>query len=250
MIQQGRLQFGFRRRLPIILQAEAAECGLACLAMILGFHGHPIDLAALRRRHSISLKGTTLRHMMEIARSMGLSVRALRLELSDLSRLRLPCILHWDLNHFVVLEQVGHKSIVIHDPISGRRTMSLADVSRLFTGVALEVHPSELFVKKDERELLRLRHLFRNIVGLGPSLAQILLLSLGIEAATLLISIASQVIIDEVIVNADQDLLFVVAAGLGLLLLVQLALAIARTWAIILTGGRVALQWSTSFSII
>lgn len=246
MIQQSRLQFGFRRRLPIILQAEAAECGLACLAMILGFHGHPIDLAALRRRFAISLKGTTLRHLMEIARSMSLSVRALRLELSDLSRLRLPCILHWDLNHFVVLEQVSHKAIVVHDPISGRRTLGLAEVSRLFTGVALEVYPSELFVKKDERESLRLRHLFRNIAGLGGSLAQVLLLSLGIEAATLLIPLASQVIIDEVIVNADQDLLFVVAAGLGLLLLVQLALAVARTWAIILTGGRVALQWSTS----
>ena len=85
------LHFGFRRRLPIVLQTEAAECGLACLAMVLGFYGHPIDLAALRRRYSISLKGTTLRHLMEIAASMGLSARALRLDIQDLSRLRLPC---------------------------------------------------------------------------------------------------------------------------------------------------------------
>jgi ATP-binding cassette subfamily B protein RaxB len=240
------LHFGFRRRLPIILQSEAAECGLACLAMILGFYGHPIDLAALRRRHAISLKGTTLRHLMEIAGSTGLSVRALRLEMQDLSRLRLPCILHWDLNHFVVLERVGQGSVSIHDPISGRRHLSYREVSRLFTGVALEAHPSMLFVRKDEREALRLSHLFRNIVGLGPSLAQILLLSLGIEAVALLIPIASQVIIDEVIVNADQDLLLVVAVGLVLLLLVQLAVAVARGWAIMLTGTRIALQWSTS----
>src|ERR1700733_2793407 len=81
------LQFGFGPRLPIILQTEAAECGLACLAMLLGFHGHHIDLGALRRRHSVSLKGATLRNLMTIAMTMGLSTRALKLEIDDLSRL-------------------------------------------------------------------------------------------------------------------------------------------------------------------
>lgn len=246
MISAGTLRFGFGRRLPVVLQSEAAECGLACLAMILGFYGHPIDLATLRRRYAISLKGTTLRHLMEIAGAMGLSARALRLELQDLSRLRLPCILHWDLNHFVVLERVGHSTVTVHDPVCGRRNLNLREVSRLFTGIALEAHPSQFFVRKDERQALRLGDLFHNIAGLWPSLVQILLLSLGIEAVTLLIPIASQVIIDEVIVNADQDLLLVVAIGLGLLLLVQLAIAIARGWAIMLTGTRIALQWNTS----
>lgn len=240
------LNFGFRRRVPVVLQTEAAECGLACLAMLLAYYGHPIDLATLRRRYSVSLKGATLRHLMEIAGAMGLCVRALRLEMRDLSRLRLPCILHWDLNHFVVLEHVGSRAVTINDPIAGRRELSFGEVSRLFTGVALEAHPSQFFVKKDERETLRLRDLFRNVRGLGPALAQILLLSLGIEAVALLIPIASQIIIDEVVVNADQDLLLVVAIGLGLLLFVQLAVAVARGFAIMLTGSRIALQWSTS----
>lgn len=244
MIWERQLQFGFGRRLPVILQSEAAECGLACLAMILAFHGHPIDLAVLRRRHAISLKGTTLRHLMEIAGATGLSARALRLEIADLSRLRLPCILHWELNHFVVLERIDLKTAVIHDPGRGRRTLPLSAVSKSFTGIALETLPSDVFVRRDERQSLRLRDLFRNISGLGRSLGQILLLSLGIEATTLLIPIASQVIIDEVIVNADRDLLLVVAIGLALLLLSQLAIATARTWAIMLTGTRIALQWN------
>jgi ATP-binding cassette, subfamily B, bacterial CvaB/MchF/RaxB len=244
MIWERRLQFGFGRRLPVILQSEAAECGLACLAMILAFHGHPTDLTVLRRRHAVSLKGTTLRHLMEIAGASALSARALRLEIADLSRLRLPCILHWDLNHFVVLERIDFKTAVIHDPASGRRTLPISSFSKSFTGIALETLPSDVFVQADERQALRLRDLFRNIAGLGPSLAQILLLSLGIEATTLLIPIASQVIIDEVIVNADRDLLLVVAIGLALLLTCQLAVATARTWAIMLTSTRVALQWN------
>lgn len=245
MRQIWSLQFGFRPRLPIILQSEAAECGLACLAMILGFHGHNTDLGALRRRHTISLKGTTLRHLMTIATTMGLATRALRLELHDLTRLRLPCILHWDLNHFVVLSRIGHKGVTIHDPVNGRRNLTFQELSRRFTGVALEASPSSVFERRDERETLRLPDLFRHVTGLGWSLTQVLLLSLGIEAVTLLIPIASQIIIDEVIVNADQDLLLVVGVGLALLLVVQLAIGIARGWAIMLMGTQIALQWST-----
>ncbi|QXX74011.1 peptidase domain-containing ABC transporter [Methylovirgula sp. HY1] len=246
MRQSWPLQFGFRPRLPIILQSEAAECGLACLAMILGFHGHPIDLGSLRRRHSVSLKGTSLRHLMSIATTMGLSTRALRLDLDDLSRLRLPCILHWDLNHFVVLARVGRKGVTIHDPVSGRRHLPWQEVSRRFTGIALEASPSSLFERKDDRESLRLYDLFRNVTGIGGALTNVLLLSLGIEMAALLIPIASQIIIDEVIVNADQDLLIVVAVGLALLLVVQLAIGLARGWAIMLMGTRISLQWSAS----
>lgn len=244
MIQNWALQFGFRPRLPVVLQSEAAECGLACLAMVLGFHGHKIDLTTLRRRHSVSLKGMTLRHLMGVATAMGLATRALRLELEDLARLRLPCILHWDLNHFVVLAKVGAKSVTIHDPVSGRRTLSFREASRRFTGIALEAAPSRVFEKKDDRRSLRLRDLFRNMTGIGGALAQVLILSLGIEAVTLLIPIASQIIIDEVIVSADQDLLLVVAVGLVLLLIVQLAIGIARGWAIMLMGTRISLQWS------
>jgi ATP-binding cassette, subfamily B, bacterial CvaB/MchF/RaxB len=239
------LQFGFGCRLPVIRQAEAAECGIACLAMVLGYYGHQIDLGTFRRCYSISLKGTTLRGLIAIADEMGLATRALRLELSDLPRLHLPCILHWSMNHFVVLEQVRHNSIIIHDPARGRRTVPLREVSNEFTGVALELSPTGLFVKKDERNNLRFRDLFRNLTGLGPPLSRIFLLSIGLEMVVLLIPIASQIVIDEVIVNSDWDLLLVVVVGLALLLLIQLFLGIARTWAIMMAGTTLNLHWNT-----
>ncbi|MFF8803097.1 MULTISPECIES: peptidase domain-containing ABC transporter [unclassified Methylobacterium] len=240
------LQFGFRRRLPVLLQAEAAECGIACLAMVLGYHGRHVDLGGMRARHALSLKGMTLRSLMDLSGSMGLTTRALRIEMADLGRLRLPCILHWGLNHFVVLAAVRRREIVIHDPARGRRTLSLAEASREFTGVALEVAPNQSFVREKAEKGLALSDLFRGMAGIRGAMAQILVLSLGIELIAILMPIASQIVIDEVIVNGDLDLLLVVALGLALLLVLQLGLGIARTWAIMLTGTKLNYQWSGS----
>lgn len=240
----GSLQFGFRRRLPVVLQAEASECGMACLAMLLGHHGRHIDLGALRRRHPLSLKGMTLRNLIDLAGTMGLATRALRVELTDLARLKTPCILHWGLNHFVVLAEVKARAIVVHDPARGRRMVGLAEVSRSFTGVALEAQPNPSFVREARPPGFRLRDLFRNIGGVRATLTQVLVLSLGIELVAILMPIASQIVIDEVIVNADLDLLLVVALGVVLMLLVQLALAVARTWAIMVAGSTLSVQWS------
>jgi ATP-binding cassette subfamily B protein RaxB len=239
-------QVGFGRRLPVVLQAEAAECGMACLAMVLGYHGRHIELETLRRRHALSLKGMTLRNLVGLANTLDLATRALRVELSDLGRLKLPCILHWGLNHFVVLAAVRPGGVVIHDPARGRRTLSLTEVSREFTGVALEAIPTTRFVRERAAPGLRLADLFRNVAGIGPALAQILVLSLAIELVAILMPMASQIVIDEVIVNADLDLLVVVAVGLVLLLAIQLVLSIARTWAIMLTGSTLNYQWSGS----
>src|SRR6185437_425736 len=93
----------FRRQLPVIFQTEATECGLACLAMIAGYHGLRTDLQSLRQRFSISLRGATLAHLIKFAGQLELSCRPIRLELEDLSYLQTPCILHWDMTHFVVL---------------------------------------------------------------------------------------------------------------------------------------------------
>src|SRR5215471_15434763 len=110
-----------RRKTPLILQTEVAECGLACLAMIAGRYGHRVDLPALRQRYNVSLRGSTLHDLVRVASTMRLATRAVRAELPHLRRLRLPCVLHWDHNHFVVLIRVGRRRMVIHDPGVGCR---------------------------------------------------------------------------------------------------------------------------------
>ena len=145
------LHFGFGRQVPLVMQSEAAECGLACLAMIAGAHGYRTDLLSLRQRFAISLKGATLKSLIDIAAALHLSARPLRLELEDLGKLQTPCILHWDLNHFVVLKRVlrNGAGILIHDPARGEVRVPMTEVSTRFTGVALELTPTPRFEKKE-----------------------------------------------------------------------------------------------------
>ena len=147
-----QLSFSFWRnqRLPVLLQTEAAECGLACLCMVASFWGHKTDIASMRRRFSVSLKGVTLKGLMAMAQGLALQTRPLKLDMEHLPELKLPCVLHWDMNHFVVLKSVSVTHAVIHDPAVGERRLPLAEFAKHFTGVALELTPTAEFTKKVE----------------------------------------------------------------------------------------------------
>jgi ATP-binding cassette subfamily B protein RaxB len=159
------LRFGHAKRLPMFLQTEAAECGLAAIGMVACFHGHRVDLAALRRRFTVSLKGSTLAFLMQVAGRLNLAPRPLRLELEELVQLRAPCILHWDLNHFVVLKAVDARGAIVHDPAFGVRRLTHAQLSKHFTGIALELTPTNEFKALDDRLRIRLRDLLGTARG-------------------------------------------------------------------------------------
>jgi ATP-binding cassette, subfamily B, bacterial CvaB/MchF/RaxB len=165
-----------RARLPVVRQTEAAECGLACLAMIASYHGHRIDLNTLRRRHPVSLKGVTLRGLIKVASQLHFSCRPLRFEMDGLRGLQLPAIVHWDMAHFVVVKSVTAKGIVVHDPTAGERFYKTAEASKHLTGVALELTPSESFLPKDERARLPFSVFWKQIRGTTHALAQIFVL--------------------------------------------------------------------------
>jgi ATP-binding cassette subfamily B protein RaxB len=221
----------FRRdgHLPILHQTEAAECGLACLAMVASFHGHRIDLNTLRRRHPVSLKGVTLRGLMQTATHLHLVCRPLRFELEDLRQLRLPAILHWDMSHFVVLKSVSRKAITIHDPASGEKSFTLSDASKHISGVALELSPAEGFLRQDERARLPLSVFWSQLRGSGHALVQIFVLSAVLQILMLAAPFYMQLTIDEVIARGDVDLLVVLALGFGLLMLVRVAASAMRS---------------------
>jgi ATP-binding cassette subfamily B protein RaxB len=235
--------FASRRRVESVLQTEAAECGLACLAMIGRYHGHEIDLAGLRRRFSTSLKGITLTRMLDIAQSLGMQTRALRGEIGSLSGIRLPCILHWDLNHFVVLESISAKGARILDPAFGASVISLAELGRHFTGVILELHPGSSFESIKDEQQVDIRRLFGNVHGLRGVMLQILGLALGIELVSLLLPLQMQVILDQVVVTRDSSLLLAVTIAFGVLVGVQAALTIARGWVVAWMGPSINSQW-------
>jgi ATP-binding cassette, subfamily B, bacterial CvaB/MchF/RaxB len=240
----GRLRLGAGlSRVPLILQTEAAECGLACLAMVAGAHGLGTDLPTLRKRFSLSLKGVTLADLVRMADALEFNSRALRAELDELDQLQLPCILHWDLNHFVVLVSVRRGEAVIHDPARGVRRLKTEELSRHFTGVALELQPAPGFVPATVRQRVTLRQLLGPVSGLKRSLAQILVLALALEFFVLLSPFFMQWVVDGVVVSADRDLLLTLGLGFALLVLIQTATAAARSWAVLVLSATLNLQW-------
>ncbi|MGZ5037217.1 MAG: peptidase domain-containing ABC transporter [Usitatibacter sp.] len=243
MIELRGLSLGSPRRLPVFLQTEAAECGLASLGMIASFHGHRIDLAGMRRRFTVSLKGATLAYLMQVAGRLHLAPRPLRLELEELSQLRAPCILHWDLNHFVVLKSVDARGAVIHDPAFGVKKLSFADISRHFTGIALELSPTPEFHPADDRRPVHLRKLLGPVVGLKRSLAQVFVLAMALQAIAVVTPFYMQWAIDGAVVSADRDLLTVLGLGFLLLAVVQVALTMLRSWVVLYLSTTLNLQW-------
>lgn len=242
MLDALRLGFG-GSRLPMLLQTEAAECGLACLAMIAAHHGQRSDLPTLRQRFSLSLKGVTLADLVRMAGQMQLNARPLRAELAHLPQLNLPCVLHWDLNHFVVLAAVRRGVAVIHDPARGVRCLPLAEVSRHFTGVVLELTPGTGFESRNERQQVGLRQLLGPVSGLKRSLAQIFLLALALEVFMLLAPFFLQWVVDGALLSADRDLLLTLAIGFGLLVCLQVATGALRSWAVLYLSSTLNLQW-------
>jgi ATP-binding cassette subfamily B protein RaxB len=235
-----------RRRTPLILQSEVAECGLACLAMIAGRYGHRVDLPALRQRHNLPLRGTTLRDLTRIASTMRLATRALRAEPPHLRRLQLPCILHWDHNHFVVLTRAHGRRMVIHDPAVGRRFVPVQEVEKRFTGIVLEAWPTKGFERKTERARVRIWDLLSRTRGFAAAATQVLTMSLVLEAIGIAIPIGFQLVLDDVVVSNDRDLLTLIALCVGLLIVFRGLVDFVRSWAIMAAGSRLAVQWKMS----
>jgi ATP-binding cassette subfamily B protein RaxB len=230
------------RQLRPVLQAEAAECGLACLTMVAAHHGHRVDLPGLRRIYPGSIKGATLDSMMKVAAELNLSPRALRLETDELPQLQLPAILHWDLCHFVVLEAVDRKGVVILDPAAGRRRISLAEAGRHFTGVALELAPTRSFAPVEARSRIRLKDLWSRLTNYGGAATQIFALSILLQATVLLMPFFVQLTIDQAIGQNDANLLTVLLFGFAIIYALAAVTAALRSWVVLTVSESLSFQ--------
>ena len=229
-----------------VLQSEASECGLACLAIVLSHYGQAVQLYDLRQRIGSSFKGTSLKGLIQQAALAGLNARPLKLSLTELHRLSLPCVLHWDMNHFVVLSRVRRTSVTVIDPAVGERRLRLNELSQHFTGVALELTPSANFKLLAPVPRLRLAALTGKVVGLWRSLVQIFIVAVVLELFAIASPLMQQVVVDEVLTSGDRDLLTVLALGFGMLLVIQTFIGLARSWMVLVLGQTLSLQWASN----
>lgn len=241
-----KLNFSLRKKTPVILQSEAAECGIACLAMISGFYGLNIDLFNFRQRYGSPSQGVTLLSLSKTGERAGLKSRALSLDIDEIKQLKLPCIIHWGMNHYVVLTKVRKSSFIIHDPALGKRVIGMQEMSNYFTGVALEIWPDQNFQQEQAKSRLRLLDLMRNIVGLKSTLIKIFAFSVVIEAIGLLLPVGTQMVTDHVIMAQDQSLLTVICIGLVSFTLFRTFISMLRAWTSLTLNTLTNIQWQTT----
>lgn len=230
--------------MPSYLQSISTECGVACLGYIAAHHGQPYEMSELRAKFAISMRGISLRDLAQLAGALGLRARPLRLELEELSGLRLPCILHWDMTHFVVLAHCARGKVVLHDPAFGERRMALKDASSHFTGVALELIPAPEFERIAPRPAIGWRQLVGKVNGLKRSLGQLFVIAATLQVALLVAPLFTQWIVDGAIVSGDIELLWLLAIGLGLTTLIKTGLEAARGWLGIVASVQFSVQWA------
>jgi ATP-binding cassette subfamily B protein RaxB len=211
--------------------------------MVACYYGVVIDLPAMRRRFSTSSRGYSLSRVISIAHSLGLNTRPIRLELEHISQIQTPCILHWNMSHFVVLKNVSGNRLVIHDPAVGKRSISVTAAGKCFTGIALELTPSSDFKPMREVSRISIRKLVGSVQGINRVIIQVILLALVLEFFAFLTPLYLQTVVDEVLVTADLQFMTVLAISFLLVVSFRACLSLARGWAATWIGGKFNAQW-------
>ena len=235
-----------KKRVPVVLQSEAAECGLACMTMIAQYYSDKRDQNALRQTVSVSLRGTTLKDVMRIASDLGFQTRAIKIEMEHLAQLSCPAILHWNMNHFVVLTKVKGKTLTIHDPALGERKLTYSEASKYITGIALEVTPSDTFSPKKSAPRLGLSQFFTRTTGFKRNLLTLFALSIVLQLFALASPYYMQIVVDDVLIYNNDALLKALAIGFALLLIIETFTSGIRKFVILSVSSRLQLQMSAS----
>lgn len=239
------LVFTFRSKVPVILQTESSECGLACLAMISSYYGHYETIFTLRQKYSVSIKGSSLSDLIKIAGQINLNSRPLKLEIYELSKLRLPCIIHINMDHFVVLVSVNKKIEVI-DPSLGKMFFSIDEFSDIFTGIALEIWPNSKFEKNEKKEIFNFFYLLYDLKNLLPSFSYILILAIVLEILGLVSPLYMQFVLDNVIPEGDKQLLLTLTIAFFMLMVFNIVITTTQTLIGMFVSTTLNVQWKSN----
>jgi ATP-binding cassette subfamily B protein RaxB len=240
------LKFSLSKSVPLILQSEIAECGLASLLMIASYYGHKLDMPTMRKRFSAGLKGMNLQQLIDLGDSIGLASRALKCPIDEVHKLTTPCILHWDLNHFIVLTKVSGKGkaakYFINDPAVGKRTLNSEEFSQHFTGICLEITQTSKFEVKQEQAKMKFTQLWSAMRGLKSGLIKLIGLSLVLQLFALMVPYYMQWVVDEVLISFDKSLLTVLAIGFALIAVISVVTNAVRSWLILRLSSMLNMQ--------
>ncbi len=229
-----------RVKTPTILQMEATECGAASLAMVFAYFGKYLPLEQMRVETGVSRDGCNARNIMRAAKKYGLNCRGFRKEPKDLKKFQMPCIIHWNFNHFVVLEGFKGKYVYLNDPAVGRRKLTWEDLDDSFTGVVLTFEKTDKFQKekKKGRVLPFIRGRVKDQI---PVLLKLLYIGLLLVLPGLVLPVLSRVFIDDVLGSGYRDWLTRVLVFMGSCLILKCSLSYYRSVILARLQGKMTL---------
>jgi ATP-binding cassette, subfamily B, bacterial len=238
-----------QRRVPLTFQIEDTECGAACLTMILNYYGRKTSLSEVRERCGVGRDGLSALTIVKIARLYGLRVKAISLRdnLGDFRYVKLPAIIHWEFQHFVVVERWKPTRVGVVDPALGRRSISMREFDENFTGVVLLMEPGVQFSRESQPAKMTLWWYFRYIFRLPGFLVQILCASLVLQLLGLLFPLITKIFIDYIFPSGSKNLLPAIGSGIVIIMLAQLAISLLRALTLVYLQARIDMQMLIGF---
>ena len=231
---------------PTILQMEAVECGAASLAMILAYYGKYVPLETLRLQCGISRDGSKAINLLKAARKHGFECKGYRKEPQLLKEMSFPMIIHWNFNHFIVLEGFYKDKVYLNDPASGKRVVSEAEFDQAFTGIALTFEKTDAFEKGGEKPDT-LKALIRRVKGSEVALTYVILVGFALVIPGLIIPAFSKIFIDEILLAGRLDWVNVLLMAMGITVLIQGFLVWLQEYYLLRLETKIALTSSSKF---
>lgn len=242
------LQHPFQKRVPVMLQMTAVECGAACLAMLLSYYGRKTSISEIRERYGVGRDGLSALNIVQAARAFGMRVRSLSLQKSDLRFVTVPAIIHWDFNHFMVLEHWTPEYVDVVDPAQGRRRLTTTAFNDGFTGVVVMMEPGEQFQRGGSPSRISLSSYARVYLRGAPiTMLQIIGASLILQFFGLALPILTKVVIDQIIPSGSTTLLFSLGIGMLLLIAADLVVSLLRAMLLIYLQNRIDMRIMPAF---
>ena len=216
------------KKMRCVLQHESNECGLACIAMLANYFGNMISLRELRAISAMSMHGFTLKGLCNTLGSIGFNCKVLSLELDEIKYLKLPCIIHWCMSHYVILNRVFAGYYEVYDPALGIRRYRKNELNGSFTGIAIEATPSASFEKNNNNKIISSFNIYKAFLPFKRTAIQAVILAILIEIIALIAPQINRIIIDDVLVNSDSSLLLIVIISLILLTALESLIALSK----------------------
>jgi ABC-type bacteriocin/lantibiotic exporter with double-glycine peptidase domain len=244
------LTLGFaptKKSVPFVQQLEWTDCGAASLCMVMGYHGKSTKLAEVRETMGIGRDGVSAKAILDTAERYGLAGRGIKVDISQLKLLKPATILHWEFNHFVVFQHIGKAGVRIVDPATGPRDVPLDQFSKCFTGVAIELLPTDRF-RKEKPEKGKLKRYVNELMSEKGLFSRVIVLSLALRLVGLAMPLVTGMIIDSVVPRSDYDLLTVVLACIAGMTVFNIISEVVRSF--LLLHLRIALDTRTTLGFL